>query len=216
VKILIVSMAAILLACVSGCATQQETLSANQDAGPIITGSQNVAALTQQTQTAATDTLSQAETLQKQVPTNLQTQAGAVVTSAQTTQSAATAAALAAKNQVAAAQKLPAAIVSSEQASAAAEKTRVENTLSYKIGHAIVIAVFLLVVVGGLIWFSESGFAASIALKFPILATIIFKPLEYFGTWIGEAWGLIEYSLAWLWSRVKGWFSSASASNPSS
>lgn len=84
----------------------------------------------------------------------------------------------------------------------AARYHAIYHSLSYKLGRFIVVTVFLLLVAGGLILFSESGWAGIIAMKFPILAGALFKPLEYFGSLLGKAWGYIESAVADLWRAI--------------
>ncbi len=81
----------------------------------------------------------------------------------------------------------------------AARYHAITHSLSYKLGRFIVLTVFLLLVAGGLILFSESGWAGVIAMKFPILAAALFKPLEYLGSLLGKVWGYIETGVATLW-----------------
>lgn len=84
----------------------------------------------------------------------------------------------------------------------AAKYHAIYHSLSYKLGRFIVLTVFLLLVAGGLILFSESGWAGVIAMKFPILAAALFKPLEFLGSLLGKAWGYIELAVAKLWGTI--------------
>ncbi len=84
----------------------------------------------------------------------------------------------------------------------AAQYRAISHSLSYKLGRFIVVTVFLLLVFGGLIVFSESGWAGVLGLKWPILASVIFKPLEYLGTLLGTVWGYIESGIVALWKAV--------------
>ncbi len=84
----------------------------------------------------------------------------------------------------------------------AARYHAITHSLSYKLGRFIVVTVFLLLVAGGLILFSESGWAGVIAMKFPILASALFKPLEYLGSLLGKVWGYVESAVAELWGVV--------------
>ena len=84
----------------------------------------------------------------------------------------------------------------------AARYHAISHSLSYKLGRFIVVTVFLLLVAGGLILFSESGWAGIMAVKFPVLAGAVFKPLEYFGTLLGKLWGYVETGAAALWRAM--------------
>ncbi len=84
----------------------------------------------------------------------------------------------------------------------AARYHAISNSLSYKLGRFIVVTVFLLLVAGGLIIFSESGLADVLAVKWPILASMIFKPVGYLGTLLGKLWGYVESGLAAVWHGI--------------
>jgi hypothetical protein len=84
----------------------------------------------------------------------------------------------------------------------AARYHAITHSLSYKLGRFIVVTVFLLLVFGGLIIFSESGWAGVLGVKWPILASVLFKPLEYLGTLLGALWGFVESGVARLWRAV--------------
>ena len=84
----------------------------------------------------------------------------------------------------------------------AARYHAISHSLSYKLGRFIVVTVFLLLVAGGLIMFSESGWAGVIAVKFPVLAGALFKPLEYLGSLLGKVWGYIESGMAKWWRAI--------------
>ena len=84
----------------------------------------------------------------------------------------------------------------------AARYNAISHSLSYKLGRLIVVTVFLLLVAGGLILFSESGWAGIMAVKFPILAGALFEPLEYCGALLGKLWGYIEAGAESLWEAV--------------
>jgi hypothetical protein len=86
----------------------------------------------------------------------------------------------------------------------AARYKAISHSLSYKLGRFIVITVFLLLVAGGLILFSESGWAGVLGMKFPLLAAALFKPLEYLGTLLGKLWGYVENTAASLWRALAG------------
>jgi len=207
IKIIVVSLMMVALTTLYGCATQQETTDANQAAAPVIHEVQNVVSLTQATLNSAGSTVNLATNLQKQVPTELQPAASAVVNSAQTTLHDAQAANTAAQSAAKTANNLPRQIVGAEKASASAAAAKVRSGLIYKLG----LLVFLLLVVGLLIWFSESGWADSLGVKFPVLATLVFYPFHYVGLGLGCVWGWIEKNLAWLWGRITNLFSSSSA-----
>lgn len=187
---------------VGGCATQQEITSAGLAAQPVISSAQQVAMLTGQASTAAQNTVSQAVTLQAREPAALQAPAAQVVAGAQAAAAKISQANTAAANNVKISQALPARIVGTEQKSASIAAAAVKNTWSYKLGHILLVTVFLLLVFGGLIIFSESGFASVLAVKWPILATVMIKPLEYLGMLVGKLWGFVESGLAGLWQAV--------------
>ncbi len=84
----------------------------------------------------------------------------------------------------------------------AARYHAISHSLSYRLGRFIVVTVFLLLVAGGLILFSESGWAGILAVKFPILAGALFKPLEYLGSLLGKLWGYVEAGAETLWHAI--------------
>ncbi len=100
--------------------------------------------------------------------------------------------------------------VRAEMANHAAGETQVKNGLFYKVGRIAVLTVVFLVLFGGLVWFSESGIATSLGVKFPILSVLL-KPFEYAGTFLGKLWGYIESGLAWVWKEFSGIFASKSS-----
>ncbi len=84
----------------------------------------------------------------------------------------------------------------------AARYDAISHSLSYKLGRFIVVTVFLLLVAVGLILFSESGWAGILAVKWPILAQVLFKPVAYLGALLGKLWGLVESALRAMWQVI--------------
>ncbi len=213
-KLWVVAILGTLLAIVvlplGGCATQAQKTMAQQAAQPTIQAITDAHAAAVRTQVAADSTATSAHGLAAALHSATTQPASIYAPQADVVASDASATQRAAENTVTqtvtasdAAKSLPAKIVKAEQVNVAVGKAQIKSGLFYKVGRFIVITVFLLLVLGGLIVFSESGIAGTLGVKWPILATVIFKPMEWIGSLLGKLWGYIERGAIWAWDKIK-------------
>ncbi len=219
---LIINMAAICVALgIAGCASQRQQSQAHQALAPVQAAAQNAQAKLAVAQTHIAVTVARSQALTSalaRAPATQPAKSFAPQSDAVTRAAIATQASLSDTNT--ALQKLPAAIATSVKSVVKAEvqnenlgKAKVKSGLIYRVGRYVVIGVSFLLLFGLIIFGSETGWATSLAAKWPILSACL-KPFEWCGSILGKLWGYVEKGIQFVWSELISIFSKSSAASP--
>ncbi len=193
----VLAFAFVMYAMVAGCATTAMKTAAHAAIQPALLNSKAAVTLAKQTQTSAAglDHALHSRSAEKRTGATYAAQADTLLSTAQRSATASVRTEQAIKS-------IYGKIVKSELQSASYGAKKVRSGLIWKVGRFVVVVFLIVLVFGLIVWFSQSGVGAALGVKFPILATLLFVPLEQVAKALAWVWLGIEKALAWAWKSI--------------